>query len=160
MQIFLLGFMGCGKSTLGQQLARKMNFSFLDLDQIIEQKMGQNITEIFAKYGEIYFRKVEKEVLHSCQSCQNTVLALGGGTPCFFDNMDWINQQGISVFLQVPIDILVKRLWKNRSHRPLISTFSNQQELTNFVQKKLSERLPYYTKAQLIFDNSQVLSKV
>ena len=154
MLIFLLGFMGSGKSYSGRALSEKFNLSFVDLDQYIEEKEGRTIREIFEKEGESYFRKIERECLHEMRDKELTVISTGGGTPCFFDNMKWMNENGVTVFLETPAELLAKRLISEMEERPLLQDFS-KKELINFIQKKLEQRNPFYHKTQLIYEQKK-----
>lgn len=159
--IILLGYMGSGKSAVGKALAKKIGAIFVDLDAYIEQKEEETIANIFAKKGEIYFRKLEtkylKEVLGNSN---NTILSLGGGTPCFGNNMDVINsvQNTLSIYLQTSIATLVNRLYNERAKRPLIAHTSSKEQLSEFIAKHLFERSTYYNKARLTVktDNKQI----
>lgn len=153
MRIFLLGFMGSGKSHTGKRLARLTDQPFIDLDHWLEQQQQCDIPAIFEAEGEIAFREIERSALHAMTQFENAIIACGGGTPCFFDNIDWMNQHGITVYLDTPIDILVKRLKSERSHRPLLKNLS-ESELYPFIEKKLTDRLPYYQKAQITYKTS------
>lgn len=147
-RIFLIGFMGCGKSTIGKELAHRLGYTFLDLDHIIEHENRMPITEIFGKYGEHGFRERERQALHSLHTKENIVIATGGGAPCFYDNISWMNSQGETVFLDCTVDVLVNRLKTEQDHRPLIKGF-NEEGLKNFISKKLDERMPFYSKASI-----------
>lgn len=154
MRIFLLGFMGCGKSFSGRRLAEKFNLSFVDLDHYIEAKEGRSIRKIFEEEGESYFRKIEKECLHEMKNKEMTVISTGGGTPCFFDNMRWMNENGITVFLETPPEILAERLISEMENRPLLQGLS-KKELIDFIEKKLEMRNPFYFKTQLIYQQKK-----
>ena len=150
MNIVLLGYMGCGKSTIGRRLAERLKLRFFDLDELIEEQEGQQISELFASKGELYFRKTEAEVLRSfIAENDNFVLALGGGTPCYANNMDFLLEQHLkTVYLKAQLKTLVERLRDQKEQRPLISSF-NESELTEFIAKHLFERRYYYEKAGL-----------
>lgn len=147
-KIFLLGYMGSGKSYLGKRLAQNINFDFLDLDELIELKNEQSISDIFVEKGEKYFRQTESECLKSLKNQENIVVALGGGTPCFFDNMNWINEQGVSIYLKTATEILVQRLKNEMAHRPIIQQLS-EKELPDFIEKNIAKRSPFYEQAHL-----------
>ncbi len=155
--IFLLGFMGSGKSTLAAQLALKLGYRFIDLDCFIEEKMQQSIASIFEEKGEEAFRKIEREALKEVLQQQRQVVALGGGTPCYFDNMEQINQIGISLFIDVSVAALVKRLGGSTQKRPLLEG-KTKEELTRYVQNLLEKRMPFYQKAtfRISSDNIRV----
>ena len=147
-KIFLLGFMGSGKSTIGSALAKKMSYNFIDLDDLIVQNSGLAIPVIFDKKGEPYFRQIESASLKSLAAVSHTIVALGGGTPCFFDNMQWINQHGVSVYLATSTDVLVERLKKETAQRPLLQSLSAAR-LPTYIEEKLAERTPFYQQAHL-----------
>ena len=148
MKIFLTGFMGSGKTTYGKIIAKELNFEFIDMDDYIEEAQGQTIADIFKTKGETEFRVIEKSILHKITGLQNIVVATGGGTPCFFNNMDVINQNGISVYLKGEVEFLFKMLVDGREHRPLLKGKTNE-ELITFIAEKLASREEYYNKAQL-----------
>lgn len=149
MKIFLIGFMGCGKSKLGKGLASKTEQAFLDLDDLVEAKCELTIPEIFAAFGESVFREREKEVLQSSELGTNVIVATGGGAPCFFDNMAWMNQNGLTIFIDTPTKVLADRLINARVERPLVKGKS-LNELIDFIDMKLNERRPFYEQAQII----------
>ena len=148
MKYFIVGYMASGKSTFGKELAKDKGLPFLDLDECVESREGRSISEIFAKEGEEYFRKREREILHEiCNETDEFVLATGGGTPCFFDNMDYMNQEGTTVFLNTSSLVIVDRLKRQRADRPLLAMYSDD-ELEFFVREHLESRLPFYLKAK------------
>lgn len=150
--IFLIGFMGCGKSTLGKKLAAKTGYSFIDLDDVIVQKVGMSITEYFEAFGEPAFRAIEQRELHKLAGLKNTIIATGGGVPCHLDNMDWMNQHGKTVYLKLSPKALLSRLsQKEIESRPLLKG-KTTEGLLEFIQSKLEERSPFYSRATLIFD--------
>ena len=146
--IYLVGFMGSGKTTIGIDLAKRMDFAWYDLDDLLVERHKMEISKIFSIYGEAYFRKEERLVLHQTYNWENTVISTGGGTPCFFDNMEWINRHGYSVFLDPSISILVARLEKGKHKRPLIKD-KTEAEMEAFIEGKLTQRRGFYEKAQL-----------
>lgn len=150
MKIFLVGYMGCGKSTKAKQLANRWECPVIDLDAVIVEAQGKTIAEIFAEVGEAGFRKLENEFLKSYDYPETCVVACGGGLPCFYDNMEWMNQNGITVYLQMQPSQLVSRLGK-REKRPLIAGMDDEQ-LLEFIKVKLVEREPFYKQAKLIVD--------
>lgn len=147
-RLYLIGMPASGKSTWGRQLALAWNWRFLDLDVAIEARTGMRIPEIFAAHGEAYFREREREALHATKQHQQTIIATGGGTPCFFDNLEFINREGVSVFLEVPLDSLLQRLRRRGNHRPLFSE-QDQEKLRRQLHEKYRLRLPYYEQAHL-----------
>lgn len=146
MNIILLGYMASGKSTIGKLLASTINFKFIDLDDYIEGKEGITVSEIFETKGEIYFRKAEHIYLKEILSEKDKyVLSLGGGTPCYANNMKLIkSNNNISFYLKASIKELVSRLINEKLQRPLVSIFKNNNELTEFIGKHLFERNPFY----------------
>lgn len=148
MRIFLVGFMGSGKTTMGKRLARYLDYKFVDLDKFLEEKAGMTINDFFKIHGETAFREFEKNILREGNFDDHTVIATGGGAPCFFDNIDWMNGNGMTVYLKMPPAGLVNRL-KNATDRPLISGL-NEPELLEFITNKLKEREPFYEKARLV----------
>ena len=149
MRIYLIGFMGSGKSYTGKNLADLMHYPFYDLDTVIEEKAGQTIKSIFAEHGEAYFRATERDTLQQLKP-ENAIISCGGGTPCFFDNMDWINDNGISVFLDTSVPLLISRLEKEKDKRPLLKRKSFE-ELAIFIEQKIAERRPFYEQASVIY---------
>ncbi|HJD86692.1 shikimate kinase [Empedobacter falsenii] len=147
MIISLIGYMGSGKSTTGKDLAKALGFEFIDLDDFIEQKYQTKISDIFKKEGELGFRKKEREALKEILTTTNIVLSLGGGTPVYYDNMEEIVKNSISIFMRVQLPQLVKRLENRKETRPLIAHLSNE-EMTEFIAKHLFERNQYYEKAK------------
>ena len=146
MKIFLIGYMGSGKSTVGKHLAEKLALKFIDLDDYIEKESGKTIPEIFEKEGEEKFRSMERVFLEQIIKKDNAVIALGGGTPCFHNNMGLILKNGVSVYMQMEPGALVKRLIKARRKRPLIEGM-NEVDLQFFIEANLEKRLPYYIQA-------------
>jgi shikimate kinase len=143
--------MGSGKSTVGQGLAKELNLQFIDLDNYIEERNFMTIPEIFASAGEDGFRKVEQHALKELSEFENVVVATGGGTPCFFDNMELIKRTGISVFLNGSPRILAERLMVSKTERPLIKGKS-REELAEFIHETLNKRDYWYKQADLIID--------
>ena len=149
MLIFLVGFMGSGKSTLGKELAKQLKFKFADTDASVELLTGKSINDLFDEGGEIYFRMKEQEVLHSFAGKKNCVIATGGGLPIFKDNMDWMNENGITVYLKVHRGVLFHRLLPEKNTRPLISKLDDIG-LMEFFMEKLPERAVYYRQSKII----------
>ena len=143
MKLFLIGMMGTGKSYWTKKLSKKLKSGGYDLDYLIESHEEKTIAEIFSEDGEAYFRKSEAKILRWFAEKKSFVLSTGGGTPCFNKNMEWMNQQGITVWIDEPIDILVARLLPEKNHRPLIRDLSDD-ELYQFLSTKLAERQPFY----------------
>jgi shikimate kinase len=149
MRIYLVGFMGSGKSTVGRLLARKLDLAFEDLDEKIESKYKTSIPLIFEKYDESAFRRLEQDVLHQTAGLNNTVIATGGGTPCFFDNMAWMNCHGLTIYLELHPQSLHHRIIRAKRVRPLIRQ-QHPHELLTFIEEKLHEREHYYRQATLM----------
>jgi shikimate kinase len=150
MKIFLIGFMGSGKTHWGRLLAEKLNLSFFDLDAVISGTEKKTISQIFAEHGEEFFRYREKEVLEEIVSDHDKfILSCGGGTPCFFNNIEFIKDSGKVIWLNTSIDILKERLLKERATRPLIKAIG-EAELKNYIIRKLGERKMYYEQADFI----------
>lgn len=151
MIIVLMGYMGSGKSTIGKELATVLNYRLLDLDAYISDKEKISISEIFKTKGEIYFRKKETEYLKELiNHSENLILALGGGTPCYGQNIDLItnNLNVTSFYLKLSIPLLAKRLFKERAKRPLISHLNSEDLLLEFIGKHIFERVSYYNRAE------------
>lgn len=149
MKIFLVGFMGCGKTTLGKRLAPKTGFTFVDLDKVIEQKAGKTIPQYFTEHGEAAFRELERDVLQSTAFPENSIIATGGGAPCYYDNMEWMNNEGLTVYISLPPAALASRLEKAEEVRPVLKDYKGEA-LIQFIAGKLDEREPFYSKAQII----------
>jgi shikimate kinase len=146
--IFLVGFMGSGKSHVGIKLADFLYCPFTDLDQQIEGYSKKSIRRIFAEEGEAWFRLLERRALHNITYKTPGIIATGGGTPCFFDNIEWMNNRGIVIFLDTSEEVLLQRLWKGRTKRPLLNGFS-PENLQDFIHQKMKERRPFYEKASV-----------
>lgn len=141
--------MGSGKTTLGRQLAQRLGYAFLDLDEYIVQQQGRSITQIFEEQGQAHFRQLEREALQQVvQQYTKAVVSTGGGAPCFFDNIDFINQHGESFFLDVPVEVLVNRLLaQGQGERPLLAGKS-AAELNLFLSETLAYRKQFYERAK------------
>jgi shikimate kinase len=148
--IYLLGFMGSGKSYLGKWLSEKFNLNFLDLDEFLEDTMNLSIPQIFSSIGETGFREIEANLLRKTSDFSKNIISCGGGTPCFNDNMKWIKNHGISIYLKTSEELLFKRLNNQKSGRPLISNMSDD-DLKKFISMKLSEREKFYELADYIY---------
>jgi shikimate kinase len=160
MKIFFIGFMGSGKTHWGKQVSEKLHIPFFDLDEQIISHEGKSITEIFSENGEEYFRILEKDILHIIsESHENFVMACGGGTPCYYNNIDFMNKSGTSIWINTPIDALFQRLIKEKETRPLIKNLTSEQ-LKRFIIKKFSDRKIYYEQADIIVDEEPVLEKL
>lgn len=150
--IFLIGYMGCGKSTMGRALSRTTGMKFIDLDNYIEGRYHQTVKEIFAQKGEEGFRAVERKMLHEVSDFEDVIIACGGGTPCFYDNIEHMNSHGTTVWLNTSIEKLHTRLMRGRHKRPLIAD-KNDEELLQFIITALESRKPHYSKAQMTFSS-------
>lgn len=156
MKIFLIGFMGSGKSFRGRALSQKLNIPFFDLDEQVVNSENKSINLIFEEDGEEYFRQKEKEILHIItESHSSFVMACGGGSPCYFNNIEYMNNSGTTVWLNTPIPVLFERLSKERNHRPLLKTLSDDQ-LKGFIIKKFSDRKIYYEQADVCIEDENV----
>ncbi|MBD0333449.1 MAG: shikimate kinase [Chitinophagaceae bacterium] len=156
MKIFLIGFMGCGKTYWGRQLSEKLSIPFFDLDAKIVDKEGKSINEIFAEKGEEQFRLIEKDVLHMLsESHDQFVMACGGGTPCYFNNIDYMKRSGTTVWIHCSIDCLHQRLVKEKTERPLIRSFSDD-ELRSFIIKKFADRKIFFEQAAVIINEDEL----
>jgi Shikimate kinase len=146
-RIFLIGYMGSGKTTIGKLLANKMGYNFVDMDAHIEEKHFKTITQIFAEKGEDEFRRLEQKSLHEVAEFENVIIATGGGAPCFFDNMEYMNSHGLTIYLKLTPNELAERLELiGTSKRPLLAG-KNSVELREFIAAGLAKREPYYEKA-------------
>ena len=147
--------MGSGKSHWGRIWSKKYNLSFYDLDEEIEKQEGETVFNIFKTKGEEYFRQIESNSLKSFSNKDNFLLACGGGTPCFNNNIDWINKNGTSVYLKISPEKLLKRLRNEKDKRPLLTTLSDDQ-LFGYIQYKLTDREQYYLKADFFVEENKV----
>ena len=152
--VYLVGFMGCGKTTAGKKLAASLKWNFIDLDKQIEQKTGFKIGELFTAKGEEYFREIEAETLRELTFDSNCVVSTGGGTPCFGSNMEFMLGNGYTIYLKLTPAQLAARL-KNSLNRPLLQNIT-EQELPAFIESKLAERLKWYEKSHLVADGFNV----
>ncbi len=151
MRIYLVGFMGAGKSRLGRALAKQLGYSFVDTDAMVEEAVGRSVPAIFAQEGEAAFRRYEHEALMRTEAMDEVVVATGGGTPLFFDAMEWMNAHGLTVFVRVPVQELYRRLQKDDRERPLAVDPEGKVSYA-WVRRLLAERLPVYHQARLIVD--------
>ena len=149
MKIFLIGFMGSGKTTIGRRLAERISFDFVDTDHFIEMQQGMTVSELFARYGETEFRKMEQNVLTEIQKLDNVVLSTGGGMPCYGDNMDIMLSCGKVAYLKTSPQALTRRLLRLQNERPLIMG-KTKKELQQYIVEKLNEREPFYSRAQIV----------
>jgi shikimate kinase len=150
--IFLVGFMGCGKTTMGRKLSAALGYEFIDLDHKFEEQAGMRIAEYFAEHGEDAFRQMESNILKETQYPENAVVSTGGGLPCFFDNMDWMNANGQTVYMKLTPKMLASRLENAKTPRPVLQG-KKGQELVEFIETKLEEREPHYGKAAIVAES-------
>lgn len=150
-RIILLGYMGAGKTTVGKALSKDLGMMFYDLDWYIENRMHMTVKEIFDERGEEGFRKIESNMLHEVAEFEDVIISCGGGTPCFFNNMDYMNRQGETIYLKATPDVLYKHLKMGRTVRPLLLN-KTPDEVREFVGKQLAERETYYNKAKHVLD--------
>ena len=151
IRIILVGYMGSGKTTVGKALARELGLQFYDLDWYIENRRRKTVPQIFAERGEAGFREIERNMLHEVAEFEDIVLSCGGGTPCFFDNMDYLNQQGDVIWLKADAEVLYKHLLMGKTERPLLKGKS-PEELITFIREQLAQREPFYSKAHHVLD--------
>ncbi len=143
--------MGSGKTTMGRTLARRYGIEHIDLDWRIEQRFRTKIADMFTKIGEDGFRRRERNMLHEVMGMENVIVSVGGGTPCFFDNMEQMNASGRTIYIQCEVDTLVERIMRSQNKRPIVAN-KTKEELTEFVAKHLAEREPFYLQAQEIIN--------
>lgn len=151
MKYYLVGYMYCGKSTFGRRLAEAKGMDYLDLDRAFEARYHYTVPMFFQRFGEAAFRTLETQMLHSTADLDNVVIATGGGTPCYGDNMDFILAHGTAVYLQMPVDALVERALRSRNPRPLMHGLP-EPEMRALIERQLKEREPIYLRAPLIVD--------
>ena len=149
--IFLIGFMGSGKTYWGKKWADISGLDFVDLDEIVEKEQGETIAEIFANDGEEHFRNLETNALKKITEKEHVIIACGGGTPCFNDNISWMNDNGTSVYLQSSPENILKRLTGEKEKRPLIKN-QKEEELLFYITEKIKEREFFYSKAKLVLN--------
>lgn len=152
-RIFLVGYMGCGKTHAGKRLAKKYGCEFIDLDAYIERRFFKTIPQIFEEKGEEGFRKIERNMLEEVSAFENVVISTGGGAACFFDNMNLMNETGHTVYLQASPEGLFEYLRTAKQNRPLLSGKSDE-ELLQFIKNALAVREPFYMKAKYVIDST------
>ncbi len=150
-RIIIIGYMGAGKTTVGKTLAQELNLPFYDLDWYIESRMRKTVKEIFDERGEEGFRLIEHNLLHEVAEFEDVIISCGGGAPCFYDNIDYMNQQGDTVYLKATPEVLYGHLKMGKSVRPLLEN-KTQEEVKDFIYEQLKIREPYYNKAKYILD--------
>lgn len=153
--IFLVGYMACGKTTLGRPLAKALGYDFIDLDFFIEQRFRMPVDRLFAERGEEWFRKTEASVLREVGEFDNVVVSCGGGTPCFYSNMEYMNSRGISVWIRTSVPCTVRRLLSARRVRPLAQG-KTPEELREFVETHLDSRIQFYSLAKVGFEGDEL----
>lgn len=157
-KIFLVGFMGSGKTYWGRKWARQQSLDFFDLDEVIESGQGEPISGIFDKEGEDHFRKIETNCLRTFSNKDNFILACGGGTACFNDNMQWMNKTGTTVYLCASPQTIFNRVAAEKEKRPLLKK-TGPPGLLSFISQKLKEREPYYKQAKIILKVEELTDK-
>ena len=151
MKLFLIGFMGSGKSHIGKQLAQLLDYLFIDTDHLLENTEGSSVAQIFETRGEVAFRQLESDTLKGLSKWDNIVVATGGGAPCFHDSMDWMNENGITVYLKTSPALLMERLKSEAAHRPILGGRTDD-DLLHFIEQKSEERNPFYSQATLTIE--------
>jgi shikimate kinase len=154
-KVYIIGFMGSGKTTAGKKLAALLGWSFIDLDKKVEEYAGKAIPEIFSQDGEDYFRNVESKVLKTLGSLNKSIISTGGGAPCHFDNMDFMIETGLTVYLKLTPGQLFTRLTESKTERPLIKNM-DKKRLMSFIEEKLIQREHYYNKAKIIITGPEL----
>ena len=149
--IFLVGYMAAGKTTLGRRAAQLLNIEFIDLDIYIEARYRKSVSELFAERGEAGFRDIERRMLHEVAEFDNVLVATGGGTPCFFDNMEYMRSRGVTVYLAASVPTLCQRLSRAKGKRPLVAG-KTPEELRGYVSEMLKQREDYYRQADYCFN--------
>lgn len=157
-RIFLIGYMGSGKTTVGKRLAKSLSLSFVDLDDFIQNKYRKTIAEIFAEIGEEEFRKIENKALREVSEIEDVVISTGGGAPCYFDNMNIMNNAGLTLYIEAEPEELASRLLSSKSVRPLIAGKS-EEELIPFIREHLLQRERYYRSAQIVYHTERMITK-
>jgi shikimate kinase len=158
LKIFLIGYMGAGKTTVGKRLAQILNLQFIDLDLFIESRYRKRISEIFAEKGEDYFRTIERKALLEVSQFENVIISTGGGTPCFFDNLAVMNESGKTIYLKVSVNELTARLSVGKHSRPLVEK-KDKEEMKLFITESLERREPFYNQAAIIFGVNKLAAK-
>lgn len=150
-RIIIIGYMGAGKTTVGKALSKELGIPFYDLDWYIESRMHKTVPQIFAEKGEEGFRKIEYNLLREVAEFENVIISCGGGTPCFYDNVDYMNKQGKTIYLKATPEVLYGHLKMGKTVRPLL-VGKSKEELLDFITDQLAKREPFYTKARYTLD--------
>lgn len=150
MRVYLVGYMGAGKSTTSKRLANRLGWEAYDTDRLFEERFKISINDFFKKYDADLYRKLETQVLHDTLKYDNAVIATGGGTACFNDNMEWMNQNGFTIFLKISPESAYERLGHSKVRRPIVVN-TPPEELEEFIHKNYAERMPFYEQAKLVY---------
>ena len=159
IRVFIIGYMGVGKTTLGKELGKALDVEFIDLDKYIEQSQRKSIPQLFKEYGEAGFREIEHKMLKEIATFENVIISTGGGAPCFFDNMQIMNDMGVTIYLKAEPAELAARLRAAKCVRPIIAGKSSE-ELVPFIEHHLKEREPFYNQAQIIYFTEKLLTNI
>ena len=157
-RIFLIGYMGVGKTTAGRELAKSLDLEFVDLDHFIQTRYSKTISQLFEQFGEDGFREIENRILKEVADFENVVISTGGGAPCFYDNMEIMNNAGTTVYLKASPELLSERLDLCKEKRPLIKD-KNKEELLLFIKENLNRREYYYSRAKIIFEAKELVNR-
>lgn len=157
-RIFLMGYMGAGKTTAGRELANQLELEFIDLDHYIQARYQKTVNQLFEEYGEAGFRDIERKMLHEVGDFENVIISTGGGTPCFYDNINHMNSVGTTLYLKASPEALSARLNTCKDKRPLIRD-KDEAELYNFVVENLKKREPFYSQAKIIFTTEELINR-
>ena len=147
-RIYLVGYMGAGKTTAAKRIAHRLGWDVADTDALFEEKYRISVDDFFQKYDEPLYRKLESEILKGTENLENTVISTGGGTACYFDNMEWMNQNGLTVFMRISPEAVVDRVLHSHHKRPL-ARGKSEVELMEFVRQHYASRMPFYEQAQI-----------
>lgn len=157
-RIFLIGYMGVGKTTAGRELAKSLNLEFVDLDHFIQSRYNKTISQLFEQFGEDGFRDIENKILKEVAQFEDVVISTGGGAPCFYDNMEVMNSAGITVYMKASPQLLSERLNSCKDKRPLIKD-KDEKELLLFITENLNRRESYYRQAKIIFEANELVNR-
>lgn len=153
MKIFLIGFMGSGKTFVGKQLAAQLDIGFFDTDDMLEKHVGLTIPDIFKQFGEQVFRQMEQQILQGTSHLEYCIISTGGGLPCFDGNMQWMNENGLTIYLKTTPELIFQRLAVSAATRPLIADY-DQEQLKQFISEKMTERSVFYAHAHLVYEQT------